>query len=92
MFVVIIYFFFNIMTNNYYYTLSYIIKHFHVCLYMKNKYFSYTSSRITRYTFSCMKEILLVYNFLYTNNISFIHENVRLHKRIYNDNKHFCYT
>ena len=45
---------------------------------MKNKYCHYTSSRITRYTFSCIKKYLLslyiasyntIYTFMYNKNV-----------------------
>ena len=51
---------------------------------MTNKYYHYTSSRITRNTFSCItKHLLSLYVFLY-NDIY-----LSLYKKTYNDNKCF---
>ena len=48
---------------------------------MKNKYCHYTSSRIIRYTFSCIKKCLLsLYNFLYKDNKHFNYTSSRIRR------------
>ena len=51
---------------------------------MKNKYCHYTSSRIRRYTFSCIKKCLLsLYDLLYNDNKHFNYISSRIMKNKY---------